>query len=477
MRSRQRASSIADLFTLNRKKKSSKSSDENGALSSAPGGVPMRAVHKPKSAYDFGSATLSRPQSMNTRLGDMIIDPFTQTSYVNGATGVMSDVDMSSYPPAPMRVHKSGRAGHRSSGALDTLSFDEKRLKRNSTRAFCSTSIVANGGKYGKLENYRRMEPLGEGSYATVYKGICIETGLEIALKEIRLNEEEGAPFTAIREASLLRELVHANIVKLHDIIYTTSQLVFVFEFLCTDLNHYLERYGNGGLNPHNVKLFLLQLLRGLSYIHIRKILHRDLKPQNLLISQHGELKLADFGLARAKSVPTQSYSNEVVTLWYRPPDILLGSTKYNTQLDMWGVGCIFCEMVSGLPTFPGVKDPRDQLLKIFRVLGTPDETTWPGVTQLPLFRDFKKYRKQNLERFMPKMMLIPYAEDLAECLLKCNPLERVSADEALKTRYFKNLPPSMFSCPDEDSIMSLDGVSLEAEREAPRNLMKTYYN
>ncbi|KAG2464863.1 CDK14 kinase, partial [Polypterus senegalus] len=144
----------------------------------------------------------------------------------------------------------------------------------------------------------------------------CRVNGKLVALKVIRLQEEEGTPFTAIREASLLKGLKHANIVLLHDIIHTKETLTLVFEYV----------------------LFLFQLLRGLSYIHQRYILHRDLKPQNLLISDTGELKLADFGLARAKSVPSHTYSNEVVTLWYRPPDVLLGSTDYSTCLDMWQV-------------------------------------------------------------------------------------------------------------------------------------------
>ncbi|KAB0405063.1 hypothetical protein E2I00_016547 [Balaenoptera physalus] len=188
---------------------------------------------------------------------------------------------------------------------------------------------------FGKMETYIKLEKLGEGTYATVYKGRSKLTENLVALKEIRLEHEEGAPCTAIREVSLLKDLKHANIVTLHDIVHTDKSLTLVFEYLDKDLKQYMDDCGNI-MSMHNVKLFLYQILRGLAYCHRRKVLHRDLKPQNLLINEKGELKLADFGLARAKSVPTKTYSNEVVTLWYRPPDVLLGSSEYSTQIDMW---------------------------------------------------------------------------------------------------------------------------------------------
>lgn len=188
-----------------------------------------------------------------------------------------------------------------------------------------------------------------------------------------------------------------------------------------------MERHA-GGLDHRNVRLFLFQLLRGLSYCHKRRVLHRDVKPQNLLISEIGELKLADFGLARAKSVPSHTYSHEVVTLWYRPPgnwqlffvfripteninenrfsnlfhgiDVLLGSTDYSTSLDMWGVGCIFVEMITGMPTFPGIRDTYDQLDKIFKLLGTPTEDTWRGVTHLPGYKPQKLGKPHSSNTF-----------------------------------------------------------------------------
>lgn len=261
-----------------------------------------------------------------------------------------------------------------------------KPLNRNNRRA--SMSELG----YGKIESYQKLEKLGEGTYATVYKAQSTINHSFVALKEIRLEHEEGAPCTAIREVSLLRKLKHANIVTLHDVIYTEKALILVFEYLEKDLKQYMDDCKNN-LSMVNVKLFLFQLLRGLAFCHSEKILHRDLKPQNLLINQRGELKLADFGLARAKSIPTKTYSNEVVTLWYRPPDVLLGSTDYSTHIDMWGVGCIFYEMTCGKPLFPGTK-VEDELLLIFRTLGSPTEETMPGIGTN------KEYLALNIPKF-----------------------------------------------------------------------------
>ncbi|XP_076248894.1 cyclin dependent kinase Eip63E isoform X4 [Calliopsis andreniformis] len=326
-------------------------------------------------------------------------------------------------------------------------------------------SAFGGDSPFGKSEAYVKLEQLGEGSYATVFKGFSHLTKQVVALKEIRLQEEEGAPFTAIREASLLKELKHSNIVTLHDIIHTRETLTFVFEYVHTDLSQYMERYGsgNGGLDPRNVKLFLFQLLRGLAYCHRRRVLHRDVKPQNLLISEIGELKLADFGLARAKSVPSHTYSHEVVTLWYRPPDVLLGSTEYSTSLDMWGVGCIFMEMLTGEPTFPGVRCTFDQLDKIFKVLGTPTEETWPGVTHLPGYKPYimEFYPPQKLGLSFPRLYDIPEGDSMASSLLQLNPDDRIGAEEALRHPYFASLPKKLYELPDEVSIFSVEGCHL----------------
>lgn len=306
-------------------------------------------------------------------------------------------------------------------------------------------SAFGGDSPFGKSEGYTKLEQLGEGSYATVFKGYSHLAEQVVALKEIRLQEEEGAPFTAIREASLLKELKHSNIVTLHDIIHTRETLTFVFEFVHTDLSQYMERYGSGGggLDPRNVKLFLFQLLRGLAYCHRRKVLHRDVKPQNLLISELGELKLADFGLARAFGIPVKCYSAEVVTLWYRPPDVLFGAKLYTTSIDMWSAGCIFAELANaGRPLFPG-SDVDDQLKRIFRMLGTPTEETWRDLTTLPDYKVFPQYHPtQGLSQVTPK--LPTKGKDLLQRLLVCNPALRLSAEEAMAHPYFNDLNPTI---------------------------------
>uniref|UniRef100_A0A9J8BRM1 Protein kinase domain-containing protein n=2 Tax=Cyprinus carpio TaxID=7962 RepID=A0A9J8BRM1_CYPCA len=251
-------------------------------------------------------------------------------------------------------------------GYLKKFAKNSPPFDKPLSRRFRRTSLSEIG--FGKLESYVKLDKVGEGTYATVFKGRSKLTDNLVALKEIRLEYEEGAPCTAIREVSLLKNLKHANIVTLHDIIHTEKCLTLVFEYVEKDLKQYLDDCGSI-MSVYNVKIFLFQLLRGLAYCHRQKVLHRDLKPQNLLISDRGELKLADFGLARAKSVPTKTFSNEVVTLWYRPPDVLLGSTDYSTSLDIWGVGCIFYEMITGRPLFPG-STVEDELHLIFRILG-----------------------------------------------------------------------------------------------------------
>uniref|UniRef100_A0A8C5TZP9 Cell division protein kinase 5 n=1 Tax=Malurus cyaneus samueli TaxID=2593467 RepID=A0A8C5TZP9_9PASS len=217
------------------------------------------------------------------------------------------------------------------------------------------------------MQKYEKLEKIGEGTYGTVFKAKNRETHEIVALKRVRLDDDdEGVPSSALREICLLKELKHKNIVRLHDVLHSDKKLTLVFEFCDQDLKKYFDSC-NGDLDPEIVKSFMYQLLKGLSFCHSRNVLHRDLKPQNLLINRNGELKLADFGLARAFGIPVRCYSAEVVTLWYRPPDVLFGAKLYSTSIDMWSAGCIFAELANaGRPLFPG-NDVDDQLKRIFR--------------------------------------------------------------------------------------------------------------
>jgi cyclin-dependent kinase len=194
----------------------------------------------------------------------------------------------------------------------------------------------------------------------------------------------------------------------------------------------------SGEMDPYTMKKLMYQLLEGIAYCHEHRVLHRDLKPQNLLMNKKGDLKLGDFGLARAFGVPVRSYSNEVVTLWYRAPDVLMGSRQYSTSIDLWSLGCIMAEMATGRPLFCG-SSIRDQLMKIFKVLGTPNTTVWPKVTELPDWRpDFPVYPRMDLDTLFPR--LDPLGIDLLSKLLEYPPEKRISAEDALHHRYFHDL-------------------------------------
>ncbi|KAK2702549.1 hypothetical protein QYM36_018841 [Artemia franciscana] len=226
-------------------------------------------------------------------------------------------------------------------------------------------------------------------TYGVVYKARNKKTDQLVALKKIRLeSEEEGVPSTAIREIALLKELQHPNVVSLEDVILQESKLFLVFEFLSMDLKRYMDTIPSGeSMDPMLVKSYTYQILQAILFCHRRRVVHRDLKPQNLLIDDKGVIKIADFGLARAFSIPVRVYTHEVVTLWYRAPEVLLGAQRYSCPVDMWSIGCIMAEMVTKRPLFQGDSE-IDQLYRIFRVLRTPTDDIWPGVTELP---DYKK--------------------------------------------------------------------------------------
>jgi serine/threonine protein kinase len=293
-----------------------------------------------------------------------------------------------------------------------------------------STSDVLVGGRYQVQD-----KSVGQGVYGVVYKAEDVKTREAVALKKIRRDyNNEGIPRTELREISLLHELRHPNIVLLKNCLYEDNRWFLVFEFVDTDLRKYITST-EGPLDPKLVKSLMHQLCSGLSYCHSRGIMHRDLKPANLLVSKSGVLKIADFGLGRSFTPPIRVLTHEVVTLWYRAPEILLGSQAYSPSVDVWGVGCIFAELVMKSPLFPGTSEV-DELRMIFSLLGTPNDDVWPDVTKLPEWKsDFPAWPRRSLHNKVHG--LDEHGIDLLQSFLAYSPVHRISAKKALERSYF----------------------------------------
>ncbi|KAB7499834.1 Cyclin-dependent kinase 7 [Armadillidium nasatum] len=235
-----------------------------------------------------------------------------------------------------------------------------------------------------KLKRYEKIEFLGEGQFATVYKALDTETKQIVAVKKVvERKARDGINRTALREIKLLQEVHHKNIIGLLDVFGYKSNVSLVFDFMDTDLE--------------------------------------DLKPNNLLVNSEGVLKIGDFGLARFYGSPNRPYSHQVVTRWYRAPELLFGARAYGTGVDMWAIGCILAEMLVRCPYFPGDSD-LDQLTRIFTALGTPTDDDWPDMCKLPDFITFKQFDGSSLSDLFPAA-----GEDLIELLtslLALNPLK-----------------------------------------------------
>ena len=195
------------------------------------------------------------------------------------------------------------------------------------------------------------------------------------------------------------------------------------------DLKKFLD-LNNGPLHPQLVKSYLYQITSAIKYCHSKRILHRDLKPQNLLIDKNGVIKLGDFGLARAFGIPIKTLTHEILTLWYRAPEILLGQKEYSTPVDMWSIGLIFYEMAHRKPLFAGDSE-IDQIFKIFQMYGTPTEKTWPGITKLPDFKlTFPQFKGKGIESYNKN--IDPVGLDLLAKMIQLDPCKRISAKAAL---------------------------------------------
>ncbi|VDN06519.1 unnamed protein product [Thelazia callipaeda] len=295
---------------------------------------------------------------------------------------------------------------------------------------------------------YEIIKHLGEGQFANVYKARDTETNEFVAIKKIKLGSRheamDGVNRTALREIKLLQELHHENIIGLLDVIGHKTNIQLVFDFMETDLEHMIKDK-ELILMPEHIKNMILQMLLGLEFLHVQWILHRDLKPNNLLINMQGRIKIADFGLARFFGSPNRCYTHQVVTRWYRAPELLYASRSYGVGIDMWSVGCIIAELLLRVPIFPGESD-IDQLVKIYHVLGTPTPEEWPGMEELSDYIMLKPSVGIPL-----KNVFTAAGDDLIELIQQCfrfNPVHRWNATQALQSSYFKSIP---YACDDCD--------------------------
>eukprot|EP00033_Pygsuia_biforma_P003211 GCRY01003522.1.p1 GENE.GCRY01003522.1~~GCRY01003522.1.p1 ORF type:complete len:344 (+),score=61.16 GCRY01003522.1:190-1221(+) len=301
---------------------------------------------------------------------------------------------------------------------------------------------VFGSGRSEDVSSYEKIGRIGEGTYGVVYKVRHKKTKQIFALKRMKVYlDHDGFSMTSLREIKILKRLIHPNVVELIKVAVgrKLDSIFLVYEFCNTDLACIMENMKHP-FSESEIKSLLVQLLKAVAYLHDSWVIHRDLKMSNLLYTNKGELKVADFGLARTFGAFEKMTLN-VVTLWYRAPELLLGAKEYTQAVDMWSVGCIFGEFLSHQPLFPGNSE-LNQLGLIFRLLGTPTPRIWPEMFQLPgvnsLHLPDQPYNDLK-ERF-------PYLSDsgvdLLDGLLTYDPTKRLTAKQALHHPYLTSETP-----------------------------------
>ncbi|MCD7456895.1 Cyclin-dependent kinase 12 [Datura stramonium] len=293
-----------------------------------------------------------------------------------------------------------------------------------------------------KSNMFQKLEKIGQGTYSSVYRARDIENGKMVALKKVRFDnfQPDSVRFMA-REIAILRKLDHPNIMKLEGIITSrlSCSIYLVFEYMEHDLSGLLS-CPEIKFSDSQIKCYMQQLLSGLEHCHSRGIMHRDIKVSNILVNNEGILKIADFGLANfLSSRHKQPLTCRVVTLWYRPPELLLGSTSYGVTVDLWSVGCVFAELFFGRPLLKG-RTEVEQLHKIFKLCGSPPDDYWKR-SKLPLATMFKPKQPYDSTLRDRCKELPKTAVSLVETLLSIDPHKRGTASSALNSEYFNTKP------------------------------------
>ncbi|KAM0471616.1 hypothetical protein ACHAPX_009273 [Trichoderma viride] len=304
------------------------------------------------------------------------------------------------------------------------------------------------------VDHYDKLNDIEEGTYGFVARATELSTGRVVAIKRLKLEpaDPNGLPVTGLREIQILKRCQHRNVVKLEEVVVGNdigrpdNSIFIVLEFVEHDLKSILDDMPEPFLSSE-VKRLLLQLASGVSYLHENYILHRDLKTSNLLLSNRGLLKIADFGMARyVGESPAPKLTQLVVTLWYRSPELLLGTRSYASPVDMWSVGCIFGELIAREPLLQGSNEV-DQISKIFQLCGFPTDESWPSFRRLPNARSLRLPPKQQQQAATGSVIrakfpsLTTAGASLLNSLLALDPDKRPSAKEMLEHEYFRQDP------------------------------------
>ncbi|EDO40841.1 predicted protein, partial [Nematostella vectensis] len=305
------------------------------------------------------------------------------------------------------------------------------------------------------VEEFQWLNRIEEGTYGVVYRAKEKASGEVVALKRLKMEKEkEGFPITSLREINTLLKAQHPNIVHVREIVVGSNmdRIYIVMDYVEHDLKTLMEHM-TSPFTVGEVKTLLIQLLRATAHLHDNWILHRDLKTSNLLLNNRGILKVVgDFGLAREYGSPLRHYTPIVVTLWYRAPELLLGIKEYSCPIDMWSVGCIFAELLTMEPLFPG-RSEIDQINRIFKELGTPSDKIWPGP---PAYSELPHVKKMTFTEYPYNQLrnrfgtyLTDKGFSLLNRFLTYDPKKRITAETALKEDYFLEAPkpidPSLF--------------------------------
>jgi CTD kinase subunit alpha len=338
--------------------------------------------------------------------------------------------------------------------------------KRPKKRPTLSPEFAASDSVYYRKPGNESV--VGSGTYGKVFKGVHVYTKDMVALKKIRMEgERDGFPVTAIREIKLLQSLNHENIVKLQEVMVEKNDCFMVFEYLSHDLTGLLN-HPTFKLEYAMKKDLAKQLFEGLDYLHRRGVLHRDIKAANILVSNTGQLKLADFGLARFYAKRSKlDYTNRVITIWYRSPELLLGETQYGPAVDIWSAACVLVEIFTKHAIFPGDGSEINQLDKIYNVLGTPTVEAWPGIRDMQWF-ELLRPTERKVSTFEEKYRskVSPAAFELLSAMFLYDPAARPSASDVLEHPYFTTEQPPPRRA---DALKELEGDWHEFESKALR--------